>query len=140
MMFKFSIAKRRFAAVAVGVLWVPLGCSVDAAEAPVDATGQQTAAFSVAACSTDAECNGRCFDCGADFTCMGGQGQCIEGSCVFPDGQDYWCLPPPPPPICEAGWDLCGETDCVNLRSDPLNCGGCGTICNDGVCRDGMCV
>lgn len=31
------------------------------------------------------------------------------------------------------------EGECVNLDTDPANCGACGNICNNGICNDGAC-
>lgn len=46
------------------------------------------------------------------------------------------------PPTCPANQTLCGAV-CVDLRSDPLNCGACMTVCaappmcNGGKCKHG---
>jgi hypothetical protein len=48
---------------------------------------------------------------------------------------------------CLAGWinsieacERCGGTDCIDLATDPLNCGACGVPCPAGVaCVGGMC-
>ena len=44
-----------------------------------------------------------------------------------------------PPPVCDKGLMLCG-TACVDLRSDPGNCGTCEMACATGeVCSLGLC-
>ena len=35
---------------------------------------------------------------------------------------------------CAAGLTLCPGVGCVDLTSDPLNCGSCGTTCTSGIC------
>ncbi|MBK8941963.1 MAG: hypothetical protein IPM79_31260 [Polyangiaceae bacterium] len=40
---------------------------------------------------------------------------------------------------CEDGLASCGG-DCVDLESDPTNCGDCGVVCNDAECFAGECV
>ena len=39
---------------------------------------------------------------------------------------------------CVAGQSCCAGS-CVDLLSDPGNCGGCGTVCESGSCLDGGC-
>jgi len=40
---------------------------------------------------------------------------------------------------CVAGEMLCGGA-CVDTQADPANCGGCGTVCDEGwICRSGDC-
>jgi hypothetical protein len=42
--------------------------------------------------------------------------------------------------VCDAGFDRCG-TECVDLDSNPLFCGDCGTACETGWdCEGGVCV
>ena len=41
--------------------------------------------------------------------------------------------------VCAAPDTRCG-TACVDLSSDPENCGGCGHVCASGLCSAGMCV
>jgi len=41
---------------------------------------------------------------------------------------------------CAVGQDLCNGI-CVSLQSDPLNCGACGALCDEGsYCSGGVCV
>ena len=55
---------------------------------------------------------------------------------------------PPPPQRCEERCDQCAEcaADCVDLSSDPNNCGGCGQRCTETprgleeLCLEGECV
>jgi hypothetical protein len=56
---------------------------------------------------------------------------CIAGKCMVATS-------------CPPGSDLCGPTTgpagCVNLKSDPSNCGVCGKSCEAGAfCLDGSC-
>jgi hypothetical protein len=45
---------------------------------------------------------------------------------------------------CGVGQLICGNT-CVNVQSDPNNCGNCGVVCtgpvagSPGVCQNGQC-
>ena len=42
---------------------------------------------------------------------------------------------------CEAGLTYCeGSGTCTDLFSDPFNCGGCGVVCESGVCEAGACI
>lgn len=45
------------------------------------------------------------------------------------------------PPVCHQGRRACGES-CVDLQSDPSNCGECGEVCGDSEpnCAAGRCV
>jgi hypothetical protein len=36
--------------------------------------------------------------------------------------------------------DACGPSTCVNLQTDPSNCGGCGNACASGTCDQGICA
>jgi hypothetical protein len=46
---------------------------------------------------------------------------CLKGACACPTGQS-----------------VCGNV-CVNLDSDPVNCGACGHDCLGGTCNNGLC-
>lgn len=42
---------------------------------------------------------------------------------------------------CKRGWlDCDGNGRCENLRTNPSNCGGCGTVCPSGSCINGACT
>jgi hypothetical protein len=48
----------------------------------------------------------------------------------------------PPPPGCDAGLTACSQgngSGCVDVTSDPANCGACGYQCYEGVCTGGVC-
>jgi hypothetical protein len=48
--------------------------------------------------------------------------------------------PPSPPmqPSCPTGHVVCGNA-CVDLQTDPINCGACGRACTPGGCASGAC-
>jgi hypothetical protein len=41
---------------------------------------------------------------------------------------------------CPAGQTDCGNGQCVDLASDPNNCGRCGNVCAGEACRNGACT
>lgn len=51
---------------------------------------------------------------------------CAGGACIVTDCGDFT--------------DCTGNLDCVNLVTDPNNCGACGVACETGQCELGMCV
>ncbi|HET7091824.1 MAG TPA: MXAN_6577-like cysteine-rich protein, partial [Thermomicrobiales bacterium] len=56
---------------------------------------------------------------------------CAAGACFFRRA---------PAPPCDPGLTRCAS-GCVNLGSDPANCGACGTVCGAGqVCFAGLCA
>lgn len=56
-----------------------------------------------------------------------GIGMCLEGACALISCIDDFA-------------DCDGDGACdANLSVDPTNCGGCGLVCADGLCRDGSC-
>jgi hypothetical protein len=86
-------------------------------------------------------CEGRCVRLDSDPANCGGCGI----RCCLP-----WCIGG----VCGAegpsGYSVCGggcRSDCVgnyfvtNTAVDPMNCGACGIVCNEGqTCREGTCV
>ncbi len=104
----------------------------------------------------------------AGVTCKNPNETCVEGECrsVVPECTEAdGCKPVPPPvdagPSLDAtldarpdvistsdvavidvgapdGCNMCGGSTCVNLLSDPSNCGACGLKCG-GVCAGGLC-
>jgi len=40
---------------------------------------------------------------------------------------------------CDGGEVPCGDS-CVDVSTDPIDCGGCGIVCASGICFDGRCV
>jgi hypothetical protein len=53
------------------------------------------------------------------------------GTCQFTAG--------PQPNPCAPGQSLC-TSGCVDLQTDPANCGSCGDACSSGVCQQGVCA
>ncbi|KAK0739617.1 hypothetical protein B0T21DRAFT_362959 [Apiosordaria backusii] len=45
---------------------------------------------------------------------------------------------PPEPTGCIGDLVSCGDT-CIDVTNDPANCGGCGVVCDSGVCTNGAC-
>lgn len=54
-------------------------------------------------------------------------------TCRLDGAGAYTCQPPctPPTVLCEGG--------CIDVSSDPLNCGACGKVCPSNLCSNGMC-
>jgi hypothetical protein len=92
-------------------------------------------------------CGGSTPNC-SQGACVGGcQGYCPErwcggdgcgGACACPSGtyceSDGWCYD-----NCSPGLTWC-DSSCVDLSSDPYNCGACGNVCEPGfVCSSGAC-
>jgi len=84
------------------------------------------------------ECWGKCvdlqtdtFNCGScSMACAGevGPGESSVGVCVAGECQ-LTCLP---------GYTICGGR-CLDLSSDPANCGACGNDCGNEACVNGTC-
>jgi hypothetical protein len=95
--------------------------------------------------------NGKCKGTQPDGTACtitgGGAGTCQSGSCLAAPPQRVAPVPappapppPPPSPGCPEGTTACGGA-CVNTRTDPTNCGTCGTHCRvNESCIDGVCA
>jgi hypothetical protein len=61
--------------------------------------------------------------CECDATSCPANAECVAGSCV-----------------CDTGFDICGDA-CVDLQTDPDNCGECGETCSGGAeCVAGECA
>lgn len=75
-------------------------------------------------------------NCGAcGFVCEGYNRQCENGQCVCsPSG----CINPALTPCPTPGGDPCVKF-CVDVMSDPYNCGACGNFCITG-CSNGRCA
>jgi len=91
------------------------------------------------ACGTSENVGGRACDvdddCASGFVCQ--DGRCVEAQTadvVSPDVID------PCGDECVSGQTCCGG-ECLNLGSDPANCGGCGVECGTNeTCEDGKCT
>jgi hypothetical protein len=60
----------------------------------------------------------------------------VSGAC---DCRDVTCAIPCPSPLCASEDTLCANS-CVNVQTDPNNCGYCGVTCAAGQgCQDGGC-
>ena len=57
------------------------------------------------------------------------------GFAIPPPGISPFCCPPGQ--ICPSA--VAGKA-CVDLRSDPRNCGSCGNVCQSGICSGGVCA
>ncbi|MBL8604016.1 MAG: hypothetical protein JNK72_18965 [Myxococcales bacterium] len=70
-----------------------------------------------------------CGACGAECGLRNAVSACRASSCAVE--------------ACDAGFGNCDSmvaNGCeTNLRSDPRNCGACGTVCSSGVCANGAC-
>jgi hypothetical protein len=107
----------------------------------------------------DNDCNGKVdelfdfqndpYNCGACGIACGTGGKCDHGRCL--GGSWDGGVPPPPPPPPGGGTvgmvsvGVCpqpaGGVACVDLQSDPGNCGGCGKLCSAGTfCGMGVCI
>ena len=71
----------------------------------------------------DQHCGFSCESCGGGQTCQ------LDPSTGY---RSYSCL-------CPNGETLCNST-CVDINSDPNNCGNCGNTCGAGTCQAGACM
>lgn len=65
-------------------------------------------------------CNGTCAECCSAADCPA-DATCEDGTCICPSGQSE-----------------CSGS-CVDLATDPANCGACGNVCSSGSCSSGNC-
>ena len=129
-------ALRRVGGAAAGALLasIGVGCATEPTTAP--ATGSSLArrgckGLSVN-CTRDSQCcSGQCV---REECCSGSGGpcnrnnQCCDGVCT--DGQ---CQT-----VCESGLQVCGD-QCVDIQTDPENCGDCFVFCGEATCVNGQC-
>ena len=74
-----------------------------------------------------------CFNCGNGI--LEPLEFCDDGNIISGDGCDSNC-----DAECPADTSICGES-CIDLSSDPDNCGKCGNVCGNGEnCISGSCV
>ncbi|BEI86634.1 hypothetical protein CcaverHIS002_0609210 [Cutaneotrichosporon cavernicola] len=82
-------------------------------------------------------CNGACRDVSSDESHCGGCYQVCENE------GEYCNNGVCDTHTCPSGEAWCGDDDtgkCINWRTDPVNCGGCGTTCGAGqACVEGSC-
>ena len=96
--------------------------------------------------STDLPCNGHCVNpytdrnncntcgnvCPSDQDCLSGQCRSACGPCE--ERVDNYCV------LKEAGKDTVCNGVCVDVLTDPNNCGSCGNVCVGGdTCQNGIC-
>jgi hypothetical protein len=88
-------------------------------------------------CQQGQECvMGRCVAStdGCKPQCQDGN-QCVNGTCVCKGNQADGGA------ACSGGLTCCGDSGCVDLRSDPKHCNSCGNACKpDPLCCDGACM
>ena len=87
--------------------------------------------------TTDKNHCGGCSPCPAPQACLMGTCACAPVTCpmgAFQDPTTCQCA-------CLPGQTLCDQGTCVDLQSDPDNCGSCGTGCPSGKsCQSGQCL
>ncbi len=85
--------------------------------------------------TTDDENCGACgFKCDSDARCS--EGKCAPTCAVSCDGGVELCAGDTC--ICKPGLERC-DGQCVNLQTDPMNCGACGGACAEVPCGEGKC-
>jgi hypothetical protein len=67
------------------------------------------------------------------FRCGDCDTRCTPLEFCSPVDGGFACVP------CDPPLSRCGNT-CVNLNTDPLNCGRCGNVCPTRLCQGGVCV
>jgi len=139
--------RRIGAGIAGSLLGTYLGGSAWAQPQPVCQPGE-IACGSRCCPPGQACCGGKCArldtvnNCGACGIVCGPTATCRDSRCVanFPPDNGRF----PGPDACLPGERLC-PTGCANVRTDPFNCGSCGTVCSQGnenfevLCVNGVC-
>ncbi len=108
---------------------------------PADCGNCTTTVDAGAACTTDADCIGgnACISgvCALNFVDAGAGDAAFDS--LSPDASIGFDAAADAP-VCAAGETLCGSV-CIDVSSDPDNCGACGTACPTGqICSEGVCT
>lgn len=86
----------------------------------------------VCCAGTCVDTNSDAYHCGKCWNQCRNHEVCDSGSCKSPSAKT--CSP-----VCDSNRRCCGET-CIDVLTDPKNCGTCGVACPDGIaCVDGKC-
>ena len=86
----------------------------------------------VCCAGTCVDTNSDAYHCGKCWNQCRNHEVCDSGSCKSPNAKT--CSP-----ACDSNRRCCGET-CIDVLTDPKNCGTCGVACPDGIaCVDGKC-
>lgn len=86
----------------------------------------------VCCAGTCVDTNSDAYHCGKCWNQCRNHEVCDSGSCKSPSAK--MCSP-----ACDSNRRCCGET-CIDVLTDPKNCGTCGVACPDGIaCVDGKC-
>ena len=86
----------------------------------------------VCCAGTCVDTNSDAYHCGKCWNQCRNHEVCDSGSCKSPSAKT--CSP-----ACDSNRRCCGET-CIDVLTDPKNCGICGVACPDGIaCVDGKC-
>lgn len=86
----------------------------------------------VCCAGTCVDTNSDAYHCGKCWNQCRNHEVCDSGSCKSPSAKT--CSP-----ACDSNRRCCGET-CIDVLTDPKNCGTCGVACPDGIaCVDGKC-
>ena len=86
----------------------------------------------VCCAGTCVDTNSDAYHCGKCWNQCSNHEVCDSGSCKSPSAKT--CSP-----ACDSNRRCCGET-CIDVLTDPKNCGTCGVACPDGIaCVDGKC-
>lgn len=162
-----SAIPRQWLAVTVAALGLLLGGCPD--EGLVCSEGLTRCGLDCVDLTAESDNCGACgVACGQAQVCVNSTCQCragtipCNGQCIVPEADPLNCggcaTATPPEPVgvvcgagqaceageckvaCSPGFTRCGDS-CVDVRSDPDNCGACGTVCADATsCRAGVCT